>query len=56
MNPIARYPHYILFALAAAFAITGLTTAAVVVAAGASAIAIRQMLKRGRRGKNGRDE
>ena len=55
MNPIARYPHYILFALAAAFVVTGLTTEAVVVAAGGLAIAGRQIWKRRKRGKNGRD-
>lgn len=56
MNPIARYPHYILFALAVAFVVMDLTTEAVIVAAGASAIAARQIWKRGKRGKKGRDE
>ncbi len=55
MNPIVRYPHYILFALAVAFVVTGLTTEAVVVAAGGTAIAVRQIWKRRKRDKNDRD-
>ncbi len=55
MNPIARYPHYFLFALAVAFAVTGLTTVALVAAAGGTAIAVRQTWKRRKRGKNDRD-
>ncbi|MCH8103832.1 MAG: hypothetical protein IIB28_11835 [Chloroflexi bacterium] len=55
MNPIARYPQYLLFALAVAFVVTGLTTAAVAAAAGGTAIAVRQMWKRRKRDKNGRD-
>ena len=56
MNPIARYDQYILFALAAAFIVTGLTTEAVVAAAGGVAIAARRIWKRRKRGKNGRDQ
>ena len=56
MNPIARYAHYILFALAAALVVTGLMTEAVVVAAGGLAIAGRQIWKRRKRGKKGRDQ
>ncbi len=56
MNPIARYAHYILFALAAAFIVTGLTTEAVIVAAGGLAIAGRQIWKRRKGGKNRRDQ
>ena len=55
MNPIARYSHYILFALAAALIVTGLTTEAVVVAAGGLAIAGRQIWKRRKRAKNDRE-
>ncbi len=56
MNPIARYAHYILFALAAAFIVTGLTTEAVVVAAGGLAIAGRQIWKRRKHGKDRRGQ
>ena len=55
MNPMARYPHYILFALAAAFVVTGLTGEALVVAAGGIAIAASKIWKRRKRGKDDRD-
>ena len=56
MNPISRYAHYILFALAVAFLATGLSTEALVAAAGGLAIAIRQIWKRRNRDKNDEDE
>ena len=52
---MARYPHYILFALAVAFVVTGLTFEALAAAAGGTAIAARQIWKRRKRGKNHRD-
>ena len=56
MNPIARYPQYILFALAVAFVVTGLETEAVVAAAGGLAIAGRQIWKRYKRERDGEDD
>ena len=56
MNPISRYAQYILFALAVAFLATGLTTEALVAAAGGLAIAIRQIWKRRNRGKDDGNE
>ena len=56
MNPIARYPQYILFALAVAFVVMGLETEALVAAAGGLAIAGRQIWKRYKRERDGEDE
>ena len=56
MNPIARYPQYILFALAVALLVVGLSTEALVAAAGGLAIAGRQMWKRWKREREGRDD
>lgn len=56
MNPIARHPQYILFALAVALVVTGLETEALVAAAGGLAIAGRQIWKRYKRERDGEDD
>ncbi len=56
MNPIARYPQYILVALAVAFVVTGLEIEALVAASGGLAIAGRQIWKRYKRERDGEDD
>ncbi len=56
MNPIGRYSQYIMFALAVALVVTGLETEALVAAAGGLAIAARQIWKRWKQEREGRDD
>ncbi len=55
MNLIARYPHYFLFALAVAFAVTGPMFLALGAAIGGTVMAMRQNWKRRKRDEDDRD-